>query len=100
MSGNGRLRSFAERVAVNTPIQGTAADLIKRAMIDIDARLRAGKFKSKMLLQVHDELLFEVPTGELEALSEMVLPIMEGAADLSVPLKVDWSAADNWLEAH
>ncbi len=99
-SGNGRLRSFAERVAVNMPIQGTAADLIKLAMIRIHALMKGSEGRARMLLQVHDELLFETPPEELESLAAMVVEQMEGAADFAVPLKVDWAAGGNWLEAH
>ena len=99
-SGNGRIRSFAERVAVNTPIQGTAADLIKIAMIRIHDWLEASDLRSSMLLQVHDELLFEAPPEEMEELAAGAVREMEGVAAFRVPLKVDWSSGDNWLEAH
>ncbi len=99
-SSNGRLRSFAERVAVNTPIQGTAADLIKRAMIDVAAALTDSKIDARMLLQVHDELIFEVAEGELDALVELIRPLMERAPELNVALIVDWGSGKNWLEAH
>ncbi len=99
-SGNGRVRGFAERVATNTPIQGTAADLIKLAMIRIHELLAGDDRGFRMLLQVHDELVFESPASELEALAAIVVPAMEGVADFSVPLKVDWGSGKNWLEAH
>jgi len=99
-SSNGRIRSFAERVAVNTPIQGTAADLIKLAMIRVDERLRASGLAARLLLQVHDELLFECPEGERDRLAADVTEIMEGVAELAVPLAVDWGAGRDWLEAH
>ena len=99
-SGNGRIRSFAERAAVNTPIQGTAADLIKLAMIRLHDRLENSGLRAGMLLQVHDELLFEVSEAELGALAELVVEVMEGVADFSVPLAVDWNSGLNWLEAH
>ncbi len=99
-SGNGRIRSFAERVAVNTPIQGTAADLIKIAMIRIHHWLETSPLRASMLLQVHDELLFEALPQEMEELAAGVVREMEGVADFRVPLKVDWAAGDNWLEAH
>jgi DNA polymerase I len=97
---NRNLRDFAERTAVNTPIQGTAADLIKLAMIRIADRLAGGPWKSLMILQIHDELVFEAPDGEVEKLSAMVREEMEGAITLSVPVKVDVGAGANWFEAH
>ena len=93
-------RKFAERNAINTPIQGTAADVIKVAMINIDRRLREDGFTGRMLLQVHDELIFEVPPEELDAAVEMVRHEMSHAVELSVPLKVDIGAGENWFEAH
>jgi DNA polymerase-1 len=97
-------RSFMERAAINAPLQGTAADIIKRAMIRIPGALAAQKLKARMLLQVHDELLFEVPEKELEATSSVVKKVMEGAPlpalELSVPLVAETGAADNWAEAH
>jgi DNA polymerase-1 len=98
--GNNRIRSEAERMAVNTPIQGTAADLIKKAMINIHGRLKEEGFKSKMLLQVHDELVFEVPEKELERVMPMIKEEMEGVYALRVPLKVDINKGRNWDEAH
>jgi len=92
------LRNFAERTALNSPIQGTAADLIKIAMIQIAKRLAEEKFKSKMILQVHDELLFEAPPGELKRLSGLVKECMENAHPLSVPVKVDLKAGPNWRD--
>ncbi len=92
------LRNFAERTALNTPIQGTAADLIKLAMIEIARRLPAEGFQSKMILQVHDELLFETPPGELARLGALVKQCMEGAHPLSVPVKVDLKAGPNWRD--
>jgi len=92
------LRNFAERTALNSPIQGTAADLIKIAMIQIDGRLSEGKFKSKMILQVHDELLFEAPPSELKRLSALVKDCMENAHPLNVPVKVDLKAGPNWRD--
>ncbi len=97
-------RSFMERAAINAPIQGSAADIIKRAMIRIDPALAEAKLAARMLLQVHDELLFEVPMAEVEATSALVKKVMEGAAgpalDLSVPLVADVGVGDNWAEAH
>ena len=99
-SSNNRIRSFQERVAVNTPIQGTAADLIKLAMIRISGRLREEGSGALLLLQVHDELVLEVPRGELEATRELVVAGMQGAMSLKVPLVVDVHAGANWAEAH
>ncbi len=99
-SANNRVRSFQERVAVNTPIQGTAADLIKLAMIAISRELAASKAKALLLLQVHDELVLEVPKDELDATRELVRAGMEGAMELKVPLVVDLHAGANWAEAH
>ncbi len=92
------IRAFGERTATNSPIQGSAADLIKIAMIRIDHRLRTESFESRMLLQVHDELVFEAPPGELDALRALVRAEMEGAAALSVPLVVDIGTGANWVE--
>jgi len=97
---NSRIRSGAENVAVNTPIQGSAADIIKRAMIDLEAELTGSQLHGQLLLQVHDELVLEVPVSELEATREMVKRRMEGAAELKVPLAVDFGSGANWLEAH
>ena len=88
-SKNANLRGFAERTAVNTPLQGTAADLIKIAMIRIDAELRARKLKSRMTLQVHDELVFEVPENEVELMRGLVREQMENVHKLTVPLLVE-----------
>jgi DNA polymerase-1 len=99
-SANNRVRSFQERVAVNTPIQGTAADLIKLAMIRIQRDLDASDTDALLLLQVHDELVFEVPAGELDDLKLLVREGMEGALELKVPLVVDLHTGDNWAEAH
>jgi len=99
-SRNQLLRGNAERNAINAPIQGSAADIIKIAMIRIYARLKTEKFRSKMILQVHDELIFEVEKMELDKLQEMVINEMSNAASLDVPLKVDWGTGNNWFEAH
>ena len=98
-SRNPNARSFAERTAVNTPLQGTAADLIKLAMIRIDELLRREKLETKMLLQVHDELLFESPPPEAERVSELVKREMENVRKLDVPLIVDVGIGDNWRDA-
>ncbi|HVA16962.1 MAG TPA: DNA polymerase, partial [Candidatus Dormibacteraeota bacterium] len=92
------LRNFAERTAMNTPLQGTAADLIKLAMIEIDRRLIAEKFRTRMILQVHDELLFEGPTEELERLKPLVKHAMEQVHPLIVPLVVDIKVGPNWRD--
>jgi DNA polymerase-1 len=99
-SRNQVVRGNAERNAINAPIQGTAADIIKIAMIRIHYRLKEEALKAKMILQVHDELIFEVLPEELEILKDIVLTEMSGAANLVVPLKVDWGTGKNWLEAH
>ena len=97
---NPAMKAFAERAAINAPIQGGAADIIKRAMVRLPDALRAEKLSARMLLQVHDELVFEVPEAELDATKAVVKRIMEGAAHLSVPLLVEVGAAKNWAEAH
>jgi DNA polymerase-1 len=97
-SKNASLRELAERMAINTPIQGSAADLIKLAMINIHHALK--EFKSKMILQVHDELLFEVPESEVEEMSKLVKEKMEGVATLRVPIKVRIQIGSNWGEIH
>jgi DNA polymerase-1 len=99
-STNPGLRSFSERVAVNTPVQGTAADIIKLAMLSIHRNLEEAGMETRMILQVHDELLFDAPKRELERAQEMVRRAMEGAMALGVPLKVDMGVGTNWLEAH
>ena len=95
---NFNTRAFGERAAANSPIQGSAADLIKMAMIRIDDALREGRYRSKMLLQVHDELVFEVQPDEMEAVQAIVKDRMENAAQLSVPLVVDMGIGANWLD--
>ncbi len=97
-SGNVTARKFAERTAINTPIQGTAADLIKVAMIRIFNKMRQEKFTGRMILQVHDELIFEAPEQEIESLGRLVKAEMEGVIEMSVPLKVDMSWGNNWSE--
>lgn len=98
-SKNFNIRSFAERTAMNTPIQGSAADIIKKAMINIDARLKAEGLQTKMLLQVHDELIFEAPKEEIEILERIVPEVMENAIQLEVPLKVDIAYGETWYDA-
>ena len=103
-SPNASVRAFNERAAINAPIQGTAADIIRRAMIRMEAALAEKKLSAKMLLQVHDELIFEVDEDQVEATLPVVKAVMEGAAlpvvDLSVPIEVEAKAAGNWDEAH
>lgn len=99
-SGNAIVRGFAERNAVNAPIQGSAADVIKIAMINIYKEITAKKLKSKMLLQVHDELVFDIVKGEEEEMEQLVKNEMEQAVNLVVPLDIDYKFATNWLAAH
>jgi DNA polymerase-1 len=99
-SRNGIVRGYAERNAINAPIQGSAADIIKLAMIRIFSRFEEEKLQSKMILQVHDELNFNVPMDELEVVKKIVVEEMENAYKLSVPLKTDCGWGKNWLEAH
>ena len=94
------VRGGAERNAVNAPIQGSAADIIKIAMINIHKKLTEENWKSKMLLQVHDELVFDVHNSELEKIQPMIKYEMEHAFMLSVPLEVEMGSGENWLEAH
>lgn len=98
-SRNGQIRAGAERIAVNMPIQGTAADILKRAMIDVAAALTAEHPHARMILTVHDELLFEAPRDEAEAVAHSVRAKMSGAATLAVPLDVDIGIGENWTEA-
>jgi DNA polymerase-1 len=99
-SNNATVRSFAERNAINAPIQGAAADMIKMAMINIHNRLQAKAYRSKMLLQVHDELLFDVHKEELEEITAMVKDEMQKAMPLNVPVIAEAGTGKNWLEAH
>ena len=99
-SGNYQIRAYGERIAANTPIQGSAADLCKIAMLQIDEQLRARGMQTRMLLQIHDELVFEAPPEELEAACELVRDRMEHCHPLSVPLKVDLGTGRSWAEAH
>lgn len=99
-SSNWNARGFAERVAINMPIQGTAADIIKLAMINIHEYLENNDLKSRMLLQVHDELIFEIHESELDTVPAKITELMEGAMDMDVPLSVEAGIGDNWLEAH
>ncbi len=99
-SRNGMIRSMAERNAINAPIQGSAADIIKLAMIRVYDFMKEKDFKSKMILQVHDELVFDVYKPELEEIKERVIQEMEQVISLDFPLKADYGVGDNWLEAH
>lgn len=99
-SSNAVVRGAAERNAINAPIQGSAADIIKVAMININEKLAEKPYQSKMLLQVHDELVFDVHKSELDEIKELVRSEMENAVQLDVPLVVEMDAADNWLDAH
>lgn len=101
-SGNQNIRNNAERAAINMPIQGTAADMIKLAMIRVDQLLREGNYKTRMLLQVHDELVFDLHLDEAKQLTPKIIEIMEGALELphNTPVEVTFGAGENWLEAH
>ena len=98
-SSNFNIRSFAERTAMNTPIQGSAADIIKKAMIDLEARLEKENLRARLLLQVHDELILEAPEEEMDILNKIVPEVMEKTVSLQVPLKVDASYGKNWFDA-
>ncbi|MEC1022554.1 DNA polymerase I [Bacillus paralicheniformis] len=98
-SRNFNLRSFAERTAMNTPIQGSAADIIKKAMIDMADKLKEKNLKAKLLLQVHDELIFEAPEDEIKVLEKLVPEVMEHALELDVPLKMDCASGPSWYDA-
>jgi DNA polymerase-1 len=91
-------QQLGERLAVNTPIQGTAADIIKIAMIRIPPKLREAGLRAQMILQIHDELLFETPEGEVEQASQIAKTEMESVAGMTVPLKVDIKTGDNWKD--
>jgi DNA polymerase I len=103
-ASNPSIRSFNERAAINARLQGSAADIIRRAMIRIEPELKKDKLNAQMLLQVHDELIFEVPEDEIERTIPIIKSVMQSAPDpavvLHVPLQVDARAADNWDEAH
>ena len=96
---NYALRQFGERTAMNAPIQGTAADIIKKAMIDVANAMKEKQVKSRLLLQVHDELIFEVPQEELDLMIELVTKTMEDVVKLQVPLKADYSYGPTWYDA-
>ena len=99
-SSNAVVRGFAERNAVNAPIQGSAADVIKLAMVSIQRIFKEREFKSKMIMQVHDELVFDAHKDELEIIKPIIVKEMEGAVSLRVPLKVEMDLGQDWLEAH
>ena len=99
-STNRNVAEFARRTAINTPIQGSAADLIKVSMINLPRHLKEKGLKASMILQVHDELVLEVPENEIDTVITIVKETMEGALELSVPLVVDIGYGQNWLEAH
>ena len=99
-SSIGNVLAFARRNAINYPIQGSAADIIKAAMIRVDARIRREQLASRLIMQVHDELVFEVPDDELVTMEQLVEEEMECAVAARVPLKVDISYGANWSEAH
>ena len=99
-AGTAAARAHALRAAINAPMQGTAADIMKLAMIEIDRRLQQEKFAARMLLQVHDELVFEAPEDEIERLSEMLAEAMTGAFELKVPLAVAIGSGRDWDAAH
>jgi DNA polymerase-1 len=94
------LRQYAERTAINAPMQGTAADIIKRAMLKVDAWLATENVDAKMIMQVHDELVFEIKTEQLDSAIEKIKILMSDAANLTVPLIVDVGVGENWDEAH
>ena len=97
---NGQRRQAAERTAINAPMQGTAADIIKRAMIAVDDYLLSEQPDARMIMQVHDELILEVAEAQLDAVRERVVALMSGAAELAIPLEVGVGVGDNWDEAH
>ena len=99
-SSNATVRSYAERNAINAPIQGSAADMIKVAMINIYSELQKQNFKTKMLLQVHDELVFDVYKPELETVKPIIEKLMREALPLNVPIEVGMGSGENWLVAH
>ena len=99
-SQNFMQRSFGERVAMNAPIQGSAADIIKLAMINVYNSLKQGGYKSKLILQVHDELLVETAVDEIDDVKKIISDGMKNAAKLKVPLEIDLQQGNNWFEAH
>ena len=99
-SRNAALRQYAERTAINAPMQGTAADIIKRAMLTVDEWLLRGDIDVKMIMQVHDELVFEINEQDVDVAVEKIKSLMSSAAELTVPLIVDVGLGNNWDEAH
>ena len=99
-SRNATARMAAERDAINTPVQGTAADLIKIAMVRVSRALKEAGLKARMVLQIHDELLFDVPRDEVETVRKIAVREMSSAMDVGVPLEVSVGVGSNWLEAH
>jgi len=99
-SANAVVRGFAERNAINAPIQGSAADIIKVAMVNLDREIKTRNMRSRMILQVHDELVFDAHKEEVEELKKLVAEKMSGAIQMRVPLVVDMNTGSNWLEAH
>ena len=99
-SRNGNVRAVSERNAINAPIQGTAADVIKLAMIEVQKELHRRELRSRMVLQIHDELVLEVPVDEIEQVKNLLVEKMEGVVKLSVPLTVECNYGKDWLEAH
>jgi DNA polymerase-1 len=97
---NAAQRQYAERSAINAPMQGTAADIVKRAMLEVGAWLRNNRPDARLIMQVHDELVLEVPAQHVDAVGSTVRRLMESAASLSVPLRVDVGVGDNWDRAH
>ena len=93
------VKQMGERMALNTPVQGTSADILKKAMIDLFKEFKKRKLKTKMIIQVHDELLFDTPNEEIEEVKIIVKDIMENTYPLSVPIKVEISEGNNWYEA-
>jgi DNA polymerase-1 len=99
-SANATVRGFAERNAINAPVQGSSADMIKIAMINIYDSMKSQGLKSKMILQVHDELVFDTLKSEVEILKKIVEEKMKSAIPMTVPVEVDMNTGDNWLQAH
>jgi DNA polymerase-1 len=97
-SRNAGLRANAERMAMNAPIQGTAADLMKLAMIELVQKIEEGRYRSKLILQVHDEVLLDCPKDEAEAVKALTIKVLEGAMKLDIPLRVNAALGENWME--
>ena len=97
-AANGMMRAFGKRVAMNAPIQGTAADIMKLAMINVSNRIKSERLDARLVMQVHDELIVEAPDDRVEAVKKILREEMEGAVKLNVPLTVDVTSGKNWLE--